>query len=133
MNQVLPEGIDRGEAENYFIPQGSKKHSLSSLLWGFAYAAAGISSDIGEATVEPSSVNLVKAKEEKSYRQSRLDALMNPPISQTEPLPGNSSPSAVYGLKRLAVLAKNPLIKNADGPGESYFKVYRELYPEEKA
>ncbi|GHV65199.1 B12-binding protein [Spirochaetia bacterium] len=107
MNRVLPEGIEIGEAENYFIPPGGKKYSLSSLLWGFAYDTATAGSPADAA----GPVDLVKAKEEKAYRQSRPDG-------------------SVYGLKRLAVLAKNPLIKNADGSGESYFKVYRELYPE---
>ncbi|GHV07367.1 B12-binding protein [Spirochaetia bacterium] len=135
MNQILPEGIEIGEAENFFIPPGGKKHSLSSLLWGFAYAASGVGTaadtivGLGDAA---GPADLVKAKEEKSYRQSRLGSLINPPVSQGE-LSASSeelSRQAIYGLKRLAVLAKNPLIKDTDDrPGESYFNVYRELYP----
>jgi len=37
MNATLPEGITIGRAESYRIPSGGKKHSLSSLHWGFGY------------------------------------------------------------------------------------------------
>ncbi|GHV93461.1 hypothetical protein AGMMS50268_39640 [Spirochaetia bacterium] len=125
VNRVLPEGIQIGETENFFIPRSAKKHSLSSLLWGFAYAAAADktagSNGVGSVK-EAVPIDLVKAGEEKAYRQSRTGPLPGTVNESTE----SSSPS-VYGLRRLAVLAKNP---NGDDRGESYFKVYRELYPE---
>ena len=94
-NAFLPEGFKVIEAANIFIPRGSKKHSVSSLLWGYAYAG------------KDGQTELVPAKEEKSYRELRT--------GQT----GN-----VYGLERLAVLAG----KGNVAEGESYFKVYKELY-----
>jgi radical SAM superfamily enzyme YgiQ (UPF0313 family) len=119
MNQALPEGIEIGEAENYLIPRSSKKYSLSSLLWGFAYApgavvaipcpdgqTAGPEDTAGIQAAGPA--DFVKAREEKAYRQARG--------------------VPVYSLRRMAVLAKNP---HGDMEvGESYFKIYRELYPE---
>jgi hypothetical protein len=103
LNQNLPDGIAVNQAMNVFIPSGGKKHSLSSLLWGFVYSGKD-----GEP-------ELVKAKEEKPYRQSRLGKDGNP-----------------YGLERLSVLAKAiyETDKNEDSPGSSYFEVYRWLYPD---
>jgi radical SAM-linked protein len=49
----LPEGFTLLHAECFLIPSGAKKHSLSSLLWGFRYGD------------EP-----VCAKEEKAYRST---------------------------------------------------------------
>jgi hypothetical protein len=37
LNRSLPQGFTVTHAENYYIPPGAKKHSLSSLLWGFEY------------------------------------------------------------------------------------------------
>jgi radical SAM-linked protein len=109
MNQVLPSGIGIGEAENYFIPRNAKKYSLSSLLWGFAYDASANTGDpSGSASSATGARHLVKSKEEKIYRQT-----LN---------------LSVYGLRRIEVLAKNP--QEIEDKGESYFKVYRELYPE---
>jgi len=38
LNAALPEGLSVNDAELFYIPGGSKKHSLASLLWGFCYA-----------------------------------------------------------------------------------------------
>ena len=89
-NDFLPDGFEVIEAMNIYIPHGSKKHSVSSLLWGYSYTGVD------------GKTELVPAKDEKIYRG------------------GN-----VYGLERLAILAKT----NNPEQGESYFKVYRQLYP----
>ena len=98
LNAFLPEGFEVMEAMNVFIPRGSKKHSVSSLLWGYTYAGCNGNAD------------LIPAREEKSYRQLRTGVT-----------------GSIYDLERLAVLAK----KNNSGEGESYFRLYRELYPDE--
>jgi len=103
LNAFLPEGLEVTEAMNIFIPSGGKKHSLASLLWGYVYRG-------GDGKPEA-----VEAKNEKSYRQSRIG---NSPTGET----GN-----LYSLERLSVLAHTP--NDAPHSGESYFKVYRELYP----
>jgi radical SAM superfamily enzyme YgiQ (UPF0313 family) len=99
MNNNLPSGIQILEAAAYFIPGGEKKHSLSSLLWGFSYAG------------EQNAVDQVPAKLEKTYRASRT----------------GETAAGVFGLKRLAVLAKDP--QNPES-GQSFFEAYRVLYPE---
>ena len=60
MNAFLPEGLEVVEVMNIYIPSGAKKHSLSSLLWGFVYAG------------ENGKDGQVSMKEEKQYRESRL-------------------------------------------------------------
>ena len=99
MNYALPEGIRIVEAINVSIPFGVKKHSLSSLLWGFAYANGA-------------ETDYVPATNDKQYRAARIDA---------------TGSTSVYGLHRLAVLAKSAVSPNAP---ESYFTVYRALYPD---
>lgn len=98
MNHALPEGIRVVEAINASIPFGIKKHSLSSLLWGFAYANG-------------TEIDYVPATGDKQYRAARIDS---------------AGSASVYGLHRLAVLAKSA--GSADTP-ESYFTAYRALYP----
>jgi hypothetical protein len=56
LNAKLPEGIRIIQAADFHIPGGSKKHSLSSLLWGFGYGGKN-----GETVY-------VKAAEEKQFR-----------------------------------------------------------------
>jgi radical SAM family uncharacterized protein len=104
VNQKLPEGILIRRAENYYIPAGGKKHSLSSLLWGFAYAG-------NEGTTD-----YIKAGEEKKYRQSRM--------AETDA--NTINPASVFGLQRLTVLAKDP-----EDPEQSqgFFEAYRKFYP----
>jgi hypothetical protein len=104
LNDQLPAGLRIVDAMNVFIPVGEKKHSLSALLWGYAYKSPAIDASIGYA------IDYVKAVEEKAYRASRVAGLPN---------------GSVYGMERLAVLAKS-----ADAEtGRPYFEVYRELYP----
>jgi len=105
LNRNLPEGICIDRFENYFIPAGSKKHSLSSLLWGFAYAA-----EIDDKA------EYIRATEEKQYRQDRLG------IADT----GNRR--QLFSLRRLSVLAKKTVTDDTSG-WASYFDVYRVLYP----
>jgi radical SAM-linked protein len=128
MNANLPEGIRLTRAENYIIRQGEKKHSLSSLLWGFAYILppAACCASAREGTGK-----LVRFADEKTFRKTLLDRH-----------------GSIFGLRRQAVLAFPPVraacgdtaqVSGASpGPGsaagesygESYFDVYRSLYPE---
>jgi len=77
MNSKLPQGFRIENAVSYYIQSGMKKHSLSSLLWGFGYADNG-------------KTDYVKASEEKAYRQERLKEC-----------------DTVFSLKRNYVLARN--------------------------
>jgi radical SAM-linked protein len=77
MNANLPSGIIIKKAEIYLIKSGMKKHSLSSLLWGFEYAAK-------EGT------DYVSFKDEKNYRQNQIN-----------------NGEKLFSLKRKAVLARN--------------------------
>jgi hypothetical protein len=79
LNQSLPEGLRVEQAKTFRIPRGEKKHSLSSLLWGFAYAN------------EKNETEYVRAAEEKKYRQRLLDAGI-----------------PLFEFRRISVLAKNP-------------------------
>ena len=99
LNLYLPEGIHIENAESYLIPGGAKKHSLSSLLWGFCYE-----DDRGGAAV-------CKAAEEKQFRQKMAAAGF-----------------PLFQLRRTAVLAKDMINKTTE-TGLSYFDVFRFLYP----
>jgi len=99
LNAFFPEGLQIVEAMNVFIPSGGKKHSLSSLLWGYVYAG------------EDSEKEIVEAKEEKSYREARI-----------------GSAGSIYSLERLSLIASLNGAKDKSG-GASYFEVYRSLYP----
>ncbi|MDR2484807.1 MAG: TIGR03936 family radical SAM-associated protein [Treponema sp.] len=59
LNQCLPEGIRIEAAVDISIPAGVKKHSLSSLLWGYTYKTGD------------SRLDQVQAADEKAYRLSR--------------------------------------------------------------
>jgi radical SAM superfamily enzyme YgiQ (UPF0313 family) len=106
MNAALIEGIKINRAEIYRIPGGSKKHSLSSLLWGFGY------------TDPDAGIAYVPASEEKAYREKRTCAV--------------GARAAVFSLRRSCVLAKNIITDDPQQsgalPGVSYFDVYRHLY-----
>jgi len=78
MNATLPAGIRVNRAECYHIPHGSRKRSLSSLLWGFAYDDGN-----GETAHVP-------AAGEKAYREKALAA-----------------GETVFSLRRVGVLAKD--------------------------
>ena len=99
LNRSLPEGIRIQKAETFVIPRGRKKHSLSSLLWGFQY-------ENGRGGLET-----IKAAEEKAFRQKM-----------------NAQGFSLFQLRRSAVLAKD-VIKGNTETGISYFDGYRFLYP----
>jgi hypothetical protein len=99
MNDSLVEGIKITRAESHCIPSGAKKHSLSSLLWGFGYGGP----DGGIA--------YIPAREEKAYREKCLGA-----------------GAAVFSLLRACVLAKNTLPGDPQQPWASYFDIYRYLH-----
>jgi radical SAM superfamily enzyme YgiQ (UPF0313 family) len=122
MNANLPEGIRLNRAENHSIKRGEKKRSLSSLLWGFVYAVPNGAPVKDDA--RPGSVQMIRPAAEKEFRKNLLDAQ-----------------GTIFGLRRLAVLAVPPVqapCKLTASPGavagesygESYFDVYRVLYPE---
>nr|AGS52308.1 hypothetical protein [uncultured bacterium contig00061] len=99
MNATLIEGIRITRAECFCIPSGSKKHSLSSLLWGFGYGTPA------------SETVYVPAKEEKAFRDKCLgDGGMK------------------FSLRRACVLAKNIISSDLEQQWASYFDVYRHLY-----
>jgi len=98
LNENLPLGINIKNAEIFFIKSGMKKHSLSSLLWGFGY-------------INKDKIDYIEAKEEKSYRQSRLENNLT-----------------LFSLKRNEVLAKNIIKDNGSNEWAPYFDVYRFLY-----
>jgi radical SAM-linked protein len=116
MNAALVEGIRVNRAECFHIPSGAKKHSLSSLLWGFGYGA--VSSEQGAVSSEEGwrercggETVYVPAKEEKALRERLL-----------------GTGETVFSLRRVCVLAKNIVNGNSEQPWESYFDVYRRLY-----
>jgi len=78
LNANLPSGIIIKRAEIFLIKSGEKKHSLSSLLWGYSYKNA-------------ENIDYVNSAAEKAYRQSRLE----------------NDCASVFDLKRTGVLAKN--------------------------
>ena len=78
LNKNLPEGIVIKKAECFLIKTGEKKHSLTSLLWGFTY-------------LNGSEMDYVNAKSEKVYRESRI----------------NSGCQSLFSLKRTSVLSRN--------------------------
>ncbi|MDR2941920.1 MAG: TIGR03936 family radical SAM-associated protein [Treponema sp.] len=98
LNSNLPQGIRIENAECFYIPSGMKKHSLSSLLWGFGYA-------------NKDATDYVSADREKIYRQERLKEC-----------------ESLFYLRRNYVLARrNEEIFTAE-IYSSYFSVYESLY-----
>ena len=106
MNGALPEGFTINRAECYRIPAGGKKHSLSSLLWGFGYSGQG-----GETDYVP-------AAGEKAYREKCF-------------CPDDGTRGRVFSLRRACVLAKNIAALSDVHEWACYFDVYRYLYPAE--
>jgi hypothetical protein len=100
LNKCLPSGISIVNAEIFLIKSGIKKHSLSSLLWGFAYY--GVDGNI----------DYVNVKQEKTYRHDRL----------------SKDCETVFSLRRKETLACN--ITSGTYEWASYFGVYRFLYPQ---
>jgi radical SAM-linked protein len=105
LNQYLPEGFRVTKAINVTIPSGAKKHSVASLLWGFAYDN-GTPADGNASNESREDAAYVKAADEKNWRRAWL-----------------SGRPSVWGLSRTAILAKD-----ANGAPDSYFTVYRSLY-----
>ncbi|MDR0642637.1 MAG: TIGR03936 family radical SAM-associated protein [Treponema sp.] len=101
MNRRLPLGFRLVRAENFYILPGAKKHSLSSLLWGFEYESPG----------EPP--QRVHRDQEKEFRRG---------LSESR----GGRAASLYHLTRRAVLASYP---EPEAAGLSYFDVYRRLYP----
>jgi radical SAM-linked protein len=99
LNKSLPEGIRIISADSFYIGTGVKKRSLASLLWGYAYIN------------KEGRLDFVNAKDEKVYRQNRLD---------------NDCKSKI-DLIRAGVLANN--ISDSSMEWLSYFDAYRFLYP----
>jgi hypothetical protein len=77
INCCLPQGFHTENAACFYIPSGMKKHSLSSLLWGFGYS-------------NKDTTDYISTAGEKAYRQERLKEC-----------------ETVFSLKRNYVLAKN--------------------------
>ncbi|MCL2191914.1 MAG: TIGR03936 family radical SAM-associated protein [Treponema sp.] len=100
MNATLPDGIRINQAESYHILHGSKKRSLSSLLWGFAY-------DSGNDETA-----YVPVAEEKAFREKFRDTIFS--LRRASVLAKNIA----------ADKGSNPL----DNPWASYFDVYRCFY-----
>ena len=123
MNATLPEGIRIGRAKCYLIPPGGKKHSLSSLLWGFGYTVLNDTADLADNTNPDGETVYIPASEEKVFRQKNLTA-----------------GKTFFSLRRVCVLAKN-ITANKEAGGNtgeirerswaSYFDVYRYLYTAE--
>jgi hypothetical protein len=101
MNKYFPEGFLIKNAEIFHIPCGAKKHSLSSLLWGFEYV-----NDINN--------DFIKAGNDKVYRHDRLNNY--PDLKR-----------AYFSLRRKEVLARN-ITGSDDNEWISYFKAYQFLY-----
>jgi len=117
MNAALPDGIRVARAECFRIPPGSKKRSLSSLLWGFAYGSGGglsggsaCGATCGAACGEPV---YVPAAGEKAHREKAV-----------------GSGGSVFSLRRACVLARSGTAAGEGGgpPWASYFDAYRSLY-----
>jgi radical SAM-linked protein len=104
LNENLPEGIHIEKADVFFIPGGSKKHSLASLLWGFSYAAN-------------EKVDYVRANEDKIYKEKRFFTTPEKQYSKAN----------LFSLMRTGVLAKNLAADTEEWA--SYFDIYRFLYP----
>ncbi|MDR2542760.1 MAG: TIGR03936 family radical SAM-associated protein [Treponema sp.] len=98
LNKNLPDGIRINKAEIFLIKSGQKKHSLSSLLWGFSYDVDGTTEDC------------ISFASEKAYKQNRL----------------NNGLLSLFSLKRNEVFARN--ITGTENEYLPYFEVYKYLY-----
>ena len=113
VNNKLPDGFIISGAEMFFIPGGKKKHSLSSLLWGFAYDTPD-QLEVNQTFIfQENSCDYIKACDEKKYRELRL---------------GSEYPkSSLFQLNRCNVLAKN-ITGETGNEWIDYFSAYRFLY-----
>jgi hypothetical protein len=129
MNASLPEGIRVNGAECFLIPSGAKKHSLSSLLWGFGYE---------RGSGERNSNNDTASESYPDSSNSKPYSLLPTPYSPLEYVPVREEKAfrekclgtggTVFSLRRVCVLAKNIANNNLERPWESYFDIYRSLY-----
>ena len=78
LNENLPEGIRINKTEIFKINSGKKKHSLTSLLWGFAYASKN-------------GIDYVNFGNHKVYKNQRLE----------------NDYRSVFNLTRVEVLSRN--------------------------
>ncbi|MCL2833002.1 MAG: TIGR03936 family radical SAM-associated protein [Treponema sp.] len=107
LNKKLITGVTINTAQVFNIPVNQKKYSLSSQVWGSVYENINGGSDI------------IAFKDEKKYRQDK--ASLN--------IFNNNS---YWGIKRLAVLAKDPRDPRAPKDpqkGISFFEAFGYLYP----
>jgi len=102
MNKYSPKDLLITNAECFCIHGGMKKHSLSSLLWGFAYLNT------------ENKIDYVNVSREKVYRNEMLKNRPN----QKE---------ALFSLRRKEVLANN-ITDTRETDWISYFSAYRFLY-----
>jgi radical SAM superfamily enzyme YgiQ (UPF0313 family) len=102
LNNNLPYGLTIKRADSYLIKSGMKKHSLSSLLWGFSYSLIN-------------GLDFVSQKEDKIYRQNRLN-----------------NGESLFSLRRCMVLARNVTgdVRQCISYYSAYRYLYNELkYP----
>jgi hypothetical protein len=99
INHSLPQGFTVTRAENYYIPPGAKKHSLSSLLWGFEYRSGGTTARVSK-------------EQEKAFRADAPVGLERLAVLAQAPQGGD-----------------NGAVGAASNRGEPYFELYRGLYP----
>jgi radical SAM superfamily enzyme YgiQ (UPF0313 family) len=129
VNRCLPLGFTVTGAETYYIPAGQKKYSLSSLLWGFEYLVPGNSRVTvpkdGEKEFRVSLGKKLSGETANNEARPAAGRILSGPAAG-ESAPASFNPAFYNRLKRRAVLARDP----SGGPGESYFDVFRRLYPE---
>ena len=109
LNTVLPAGFKVKRAGLFVIASGSKKHSLSSLLYGFRYGN-----------------DCIKATDEKRHR---LDYAGTPFLVRDEVLAANSLAAGNPPTDALPI--GDPSVDDEHNPGIDYFLAYRTLYPAE--
>ncbi|MDR0302805.1 MAG: TIGR03936 family radical SAM-associated protein [Treponema sp.] len=100
LNLKFPQGFRIENAGCFHIPSGMKKHSLSSLLWGFGYS-----------NKDKNATDYVNSTAEKTYREERL-----------------AECKTLFSLKRNYVLARNITNTANTEDWASYFDVYDFLY-----
>ena len=105
LNAALPADLSVTSADFFYIPGGSKKHSLASLLWGFCYSGSN-----GETFVPAGQEKQYRTLSATTFQLTRNSVLAKNIINQQNSA-GTDSPSG------------------AISEWASYFDVYRHLYP----
>jgi hypothetical protein len=119
------------------IPSGAKKHSLSSLLWGFGYKIGN--GEWGMGIGESDSNNGIASGLHPYTSNNNPQSLVPSPQSPLEYVPAKeekllrerriATGETVFSLRRVCLLAKNITTDvNPEQPWESYFNVYGSLY-----